>query len=114
MQRLWPKNLLLQRDRLIATGALVILAALAWVWLVIMVGMMVPSAMPAILLFAALQRHKNPGARGILPGTAWFTAGYLLAWTAFSLAAPFAQWGLATIALLSPAMVGTSPILGGA
>src|SRR5258706_13521896 len=111
MQRLWPKNLLLRRDRLIATGGFVILAALAWFWLVIMtqempdpgaaalvamhaapwnlgyflatflmwvvmmVGMMVPSAMPAILLFAALQRHKNPGARGILPGTALFTAG---------------------------------------
>src|SRR5258706_15230536 len=108
MQRLWPKNLLLQRDRLIATGALVILAALAWVWLVIMtqettdpgaaalvamhatpwnlgyflatfvmwvvmmVGMMVPSAMPTILLLDALQRHKNPGARGIMHGSAWF------------------------------------------
>ncbi len=150
LQGLSLKGSPLQRDRLIATGALVTLAALAWVWLaimaqempdpgaaalvamhaapwnlgyflatflmwvVMMVGMMLPSAMPAILLFTALQRHKNPGARRILPGTAWFTAGYLLAWTAFSLAATFAQWGLATVALLSPAMVGTSPIFGGA
>ena len=33
-------------------------------------------------------------------------------WTAFSLAATLAQWGLHSLALISPMMVGTSPVLG--
>jgi predicted metal-binding membrane protein len=42
-----------------------------------------------------------------------FLAGYLALWTAFSLAATLAQWGLHRLALISPLMVATSPLLGG-
>lgn len=45
--------------------------------------------------------------------TAVFLLGYLLVWTAFSAAATLAQWGLHAAALLSPAMVSTSPLVGG-
>jgi predicted metal-binding membrane protein len=37
----------------------------------------------------------------------------LVLWTLFSALAAVAQWGLHSAALLSPMMVGTSPILGG-
>ena len=142
---------LMNRDRLIVTGALAGVVVLSWIalammaldmpdpgldanaiatmrpapwtvgyftatfimWVIMMAGMMVPSAAPAILLFDALQRHAHPGERGAFSATAQFTVGYLATWTVFSLAATFAQWGLSAVALLSAAMVGTSPALGG-
>jgi predicted metal-binding membrane protein len=42
-----------------------------------------------------------------------FLLGYLIVWTGFSAVAAFAQWILHARALLSPMMVGTSPVLGG-
>ncbi|MDP6566385.1 MAG: DUF2182 domain-containing protein [Alphaproteobacteria bacterium] len=81
-------------------------------WWVMMVGMMVPSAAPMILTFATINRRKRERGQDHLP-TAVFTAGYLLAWGAFSLLATLIQWGLATAALLSPMMETTSPMLGG-
>ncbi len=78
-------------------------------WAVMMVGMMVPSAAPAILLYASM--HRNTGHAPYM-STAGFVAGYLAVWTAFSVAAVFAQWGLDAAALLSPMMVSTSPYLG--
>ncbi len=80
-------------------------------WAVMMVGMMLPSATPAILLFGMVMRN-SPGAEQPLARSGAFTAGYLLVWTAFSLAATVAQWALASAALLSPMMVGTSRVLG--
>lgn len=80
-------------------------------WAVMMVGMMLPSAAPTILLYASMHRAK-----GRVPylSTAGFVSGYLAMWTAFSVAATFAQWGLDEAALLSPMMVTTSPYLGAA
>ena len=82
-------------------------------WWVMMIGMMVPSAAPMILLFARLQRqklsHENPGLR-----IALFTSGYVLMWLVFSAAATTAQWVLGELALLSPMMKSTSPILAAA
>ncbi len=80
-------------------------------WAVMMVGMMLPSAAPTILLYAAMHRAK-----GRVPylSTTGFVSGYLAVWTAFSVAATFAQWGLDEAALLSPMMVTTSPYLGAA
>jgi len=77
-----------------------------------MVGMMVPSAAPAILLFAAISR-KNQEQQPSLAPVGAFAWGYVLTWTGFSLAATSLQWGLEQAALLSPMMVSTSPVLGG-
>jgi predicted metal-binding membrane protein len=74
-------------------------------WSVMMVAMMLPSAMPTILLFARLPR---PGA------TPAFVAGYLIAWTAYSVLAATAQWVLHGMLLVSDAMVSASPVLSGA
>ena len=78
-------------------------------WALMMVGMMLPSAAPTILLYGAVAR-KNAEASVIVRIHA-FTAGYLLAWTGFSLLATLLQWALSTGSLLSPMMVSSSPWL---
>jgi len=133
------ENLLKQEKRVVAAG-LVLLTALAWVyllhlnramampmagmpdmpgmmmpmthdwtatdllmtflmWAAMMVGMMVPSAAPMILTFAAVNRQRAQRGRPYVP-TAIFLAGYLIAWTAFSAFAALAQWKLQAAALL--------------
>jgi predicted metal-binding membrane protein len=80
-------------------------------WIVMMVGMMTPSAAPMLLLYA----HVGRKAAETRPfsSTAWFAGGYLLAWVAFSLAATSAQWAFERAALLTPMMAGASRIVAG-
>ena len=80
-------------------------------WVVMMIGMMLPSAAPAILLYATVMRN-SAGAEAPLARTYAFAVGYLLAWVAFSAAATLVQWALAELALLSPMMESASPRLG--
>ena len=132
----------LKRDQAVTIASLVAVTALAWaylvalagdigampevapwsaidfwlmlvMWAVMMVGMMLPSAAPMILLYAAVSR-KQRGRGHVFAPTGVFAAGYLVAWTVFSLAATALQWALEQAALLSPMMVGASPYLGGA
>jgi predicted metal-binding membrane protein len=72
-------------------------------WDVMMVAMMTPAVTPVVLLVAAVNRQRAGGVGGGM-SIAAFVAGYLLAWTGFSLAATLAQWGLHDQALLSNAM----------
>jgi predicted metal-binding membrane protein len=87
-------------------------ALVAIMWLVMMVGMMLPSAAPTILLFAALERKAKAGAP--LARSAFFTAGYFLTWGAFSVAAAALQTALHQAGFLSMEMAATSALLGGA
>lgn len=80
-------------------------------WTVMMVAMMVPSAAPLILIYARVYRREKEQGRPFTP-TAAFAAGYLLAWTVFSLIATVLQWALERAALLSPMMVSKSNYLG--
>jgi predicted metal-binding membrane protein len=82
-------------------------------WAVMMVAMMVPSAAPMILVFAAVSRRQREQHRPFAP-TSVFLLGYVVVWSGFAVAATVAQWGLHSLALLSPTMVSTSPLLGGA
>jgi predicted metal-binding membrane protein len=75
-------------------------------WAIMMVGMMIPSAAPMILLYARIQRKQGGQAPYISTGL--FTAGYLLIWTVFSLLAAGLQWGLTELSLLDAMMTGTS------
>jgi predicted metal-binding membrane protein len=105
------------RDRYTLIAALAALAALAWVylwvspmpmpassgglrtshyaivtflmWFVMMIGMMVPSVAPTVLLFRRVARRGDPDAA--LARTAPFVAGYLLVWAVFSIAATALQ-----------------------
>ena len=57
-----------------------------WMWVVMMIAMMLPSAAPMILIFARVGRKASEEGHPFAT-TGSFTAGYLLAWAAFSLAA---------------------------
>jgi predicted metal-binding membrane protein len=82
-------------------------------WAAMMVAMMLPSALPTILIFHRAARNDpkvgSPSGRMFA-----FAAGYMLAWSGFSVGATLLQWGLAEAALLSPMMVSVSPWMGGA
>jgi predicted metal-binding membrane protein len=81
-------------------------------WIVMMIGMMTPSAAPMILIYARVGRQAEMSGQPFA-ASAWFAAGYLVAWTGFSLAATFAQWALQRAALLNPMMESASNVLGG-
>lgn len=80
-------------------------------WAVMMVGMMVPTAIPMTLIYAAVVRNASRRGETLAP-TAVFVGGYVAVWTLFSLGATVAQWALDQAALLSPMMVSSSPVLG--
>ena len=80
-------------------------------WAVMMVGMMAPSAAPMILMYARVARQGRSAGKP-LAATGWFAAGYVLAWTGFSLAATLTQWGLERTALLDSRMTSASTTLG--
>ena len=82
-------------------------------WAVMMVAMMVPTAVPMTLLYAAVARKAAAQHSPVAPAFV-FVAGYAAMWTAFSLAATATQWGLDQAALLSPMMVSRSAWLGAA
>lgn len=106
---------LLSRETIIVGGALLAAAMLAWAWLfalpmpgispqpisasylaqafamwsIMMVAMMVPSAIPMILLRASIDRAPSVAAR--TTNSLIFAVGYILVWIIFSAAAAFAQ-----------------------
>ena len=80
-------------------------------WAIMMVGMMLPSAAPMILLFALVYRRQKR-ASAVTP-TATFAAGYVAVWSLFSLGATMLQWALHQAGLLSPMLITTSTALGG-
>jgi predicted metal-binding membrane protein len=82
-------------------------------WAVMMVGMMVPSAAPMSLLFASVARKAAAQGRAVAPAFV-FVAGYVAAWTLFSVGATALQWQLEQTALLSPMLASASPFFGGA
>jgi predicted metal-binding membrane protein len=82
-------------------------------WAVMMIGMMLPSAAPMILIYARSGRQAAAAGKPFA-ATAWFAGGYVLAWTAFALAATLVQWALERAALLTPMMATASHVLGGA
>jgi predicted metal-binding membrane protein len=82
-------------------------------WTLMMVGMMVPSAAPMIMLYGRVARraqsHSTP-----LTSTTVFAAGYLLMWGAFGLIAAAVQGVLVDMALVTETMTSASAMLAGA
>jgi predicted metal-binding membrane protein len=76
-----------------------------------MVGMMIPSASPMILIYARVGRQAARQGKP-LAATGFFAGGYLLAWTSFSLVATIGQWLLERAALLTPMMSAASGVVG--
>lgn len=82
-------------------------------WIVMMGGMMLPSAAPTLLIYAAVVR-KSPAGDDVAARVYLFAGGYLVVWTGFSLLATLLQRLLAGGLVLSPMMELKSPLLGGA
>lgn len=82
-------------------------------WVVMMIGMMMPSAAPMILIYARVGRQAAVQGKPFA-SSGWFAGGYLLAWAVFSLVATSAQWALERAALLTPMMESASNKLGAA
>jgi predicted metal-binding membrane protein len=80
-------------------------------WWVMMIAMMLPSAAPAILIYARVLRHaEQPRHASESPSdaavsTAWFAGGYVVAWLAFSVAAVLGQWALERLGLVHMMMM---------
>jgi predicted metal-binding membrane protein len=77
-------------------------------WSVMMAGMMLPSAVPAILLYARIARSGEAPGRPVLRAYL-FAAGYLVVWIGFSIAATLLQDLLAARALVTPMMESATP-----
>ena len=82
-------------------------------WIVMMIGMMMPSAAPMILIYARVGRQAATQGKPFA-ASGWFAGGYLAAWAIFSLVATSAQWALERAALLTPMMESASNKLGAA
>lgn len=80
-------------------------------WAVMMIAMMVPSAMRMVMIYAHVVAREKTQDSPITPTLA-FALAYIVVWSLFSLFATLLQWGLESVALLSPMMVTTSSSLG--
>jgi predicted metal-binding membrane protein len=80
-------------------------------WAAMMIAMMVPTAVPMTLVYAAVARKAAAQNNPVAP-TFVFVGGYVAMWSLFSVAATAAQWRLDRAALLSPMMASNSAVLG--
>ena len=86
-----------------------------FMWWVMMIAMMVPSAAPMILLYAQVHRHaqKQSQQQSMVP-TAAFAGGYMVAWLVFSMVAVLLQWGLEQAGVLHTMLMwSTNAVLSG-
>jgi predicted metal-binding membrane protein len=80
-------------------------------WTVMMVGITTPSAAPMIFMYARVGRQTERKGTPFA-ATAWFVAGYFIAWAVFSLLATLVQWALERSGMLDSAMASTNGVLG--
>jgi predicted metal-binding membrane protein len=80
-------------------------------WSVMMVGMMIPSASPMILIYARVGRQAALQGKP-LASTGWFAGGYVLSWTGFSLFATLVQSLLERLAGMTPMMTAATMTVG--
>ncbi len=95
------------------TGAFAYAALMFVMWWTMMMAMMLPSAAPAILTYAALSRKFSDKGASVAP-LGLFVAGYALIWTGFSVAAVVLQLLFDDVIALSMMMAVTSAVIGGA
>lgn len=86
------------------------IVAVAIMWAMMMVAMMLPSAAPMIVTFDNLEQRKAGQHREPWRTTA-FVGGYLMMWLGFSFLATGLQWALQAFGLVTPMVVSTSPWL---
>jgi predicted metal-binding membrane protein len=81
-----------------------------WMWAVMMVAMMTPSAAPVVFVFSRVSRSRG-GSEASPAGPMVFLLGYLALWIGFSALAAVAQAALGRAQLLTSMGVSTSPAL---
>ena len=81
-------------------------------WAVMMFAMMLPSVTPTVMIFGRVRAKREAAGRPWAP-TAAFVAGYLIAWTGFSLLATVANWSLHTGGAMTSMMGRIAPQAGG-
>ncbi|WP_220767451.1 DUF2182 domain-containing protein [Shewanella sp. MBTL60-007] len=81
-------------------------------WAVMMVGMMMPSATPMIMLFAKISRTRRQRSAEFVSSNL-FILGYLLIWSLYSLIITLVQWQLHELTLMTPMMQSGNPIFSG-
>jgi predicted metal-binding membrane protein len=86
--------------------------AIAIMWSVMMIAMMLPSATPMILIFSTVNKKRQLSGNPFEP-TWIFLSGYLLVWIGFSLIAAGSQWSLHNLSLISPGMKIINPLVSG-
>ena len=87
--------------------------ALLWaMWAVMMLGMMLPSASPMLLLFGSIARRSATGAFAASGQIYAFAAGYAVIWVLFSLGATALQRLLARLLWITPMMEASQPVVG--
>jgi predicted metal-binding membrane protein len=64
--------------------------AMCLMWVVMMIAMMLPSALPMILMFQVISTRRQPRVNPLL-AVSMFTLGYILAWVLFSVLAAILQ-----------------------
>lgn len=80
-------------------------------WSIMMVGMMVPGAIPMILLYRRVACYNR--VPNVAVGTGLFVAGYLTTWFGFSLVATLLQWWLEQLAVLTPMLKSQNALFSG-
>ncbi|MGS0682316.1 DUF2182 domain-containing protein [Shewanella sp. 125m-7] len=81
-------------------------------WAVMMVGMMMPSATPMIMLFAKISRTRKQRNAEFVSSNL-FILGYLLIWSLYSLGITLVQWQLHELALMTSMMQSGNSIFSG-
>ncbi|HQU15931.1 MAG: hypothetical protein B7Z66_07660 [Chromatiales bacterium 21-64-14] len=81
-------------------------------WAAMMVAMMLPGAIPMLLLFLAVSRRQR-GRPGHYLRVLLFASGYILVWSGFSLVATLLEWRLESTRLLAPMGAIPQAALGG-
>jgi len=135
-----PTTPMLQRERYLILGGLLVLAVLAWmlliwqsstmsnqamgltmgmsallfiaIWIVMMVAMMFPTSAPMILMFAKIYASKRQQERPFVP-TWVFVSAYLLVWSLCGVVAYFLAVGIEKLAAQSMWLMENAARLGG-
>jgi predicted metal-binding membrane protein len=87
-------------------------AAMFLMWSIMMIGMMLPSVTPTVLIYSLVAK-KAAGQGSPVAPTSAFVSGYVLVWIGFSLLATTSQYLLDQASLLTGMMASNSDVLGG-
>ncbi|KGK00574.1 DUF2182 domain-containing protein [Thalassotalea sp. ND16A] len=87
----------------VATWTTYDIALLFLMWAIMMAGMMLPSAIPVILLVEKISQKRKQHNSNYTPPM-FFSLGYILAWASYSLLITLLQWWFHHLALLTPMM----------